>query len=360
MPKSDVAKIKAEVSKERKGKPEPSLFLSTGSTLVNLAISGKVSGGFAAGCYFLLVGGSRSGKTFLVLDTLAQASISPKFDAYSLVLFAPERGARMNIKKFFGQRLADRLIWEYPESLDEFYFKADDYLKAGPCIIGLDSMDALRPEKDGEYFDKQKTQFRKGKSSDNDADKPKGNYGLQKAKDNSAKLREIHNRLEEHKSILVVISQTRKNIGPFAMFNPETRAGGEALTFYSTAELWFKVKQPIKKLVNKKQRKIGTVLQMKVKKNRDTGREPTVELLHFPSVGFDDTGSLVAWLIEEGHWKENKGLVTAGDMNLSGSREDVITAIEENDREKELRLIVAEQWAEIERACSVSRKARYS
>ena len=42
-------------------------LLGTGSTLLNLAISGKTCGGFPAGKYVFFVGDSSSGKTFLAL-----------------------------------------------------------------------------------------------------------------------------------------------------------------------------------------------------------------------------------------------------------------------------------------------------
>ena len=96
-------------------------FLSTGSTLLDLALTNQPGQGFCKGSYYLLVGASRAGKTFIALTTLAEASINPSFQDYALIYLAPERGARMNIEKFFGKKLAERIIFEYPKSLQEFY-----------------------------------------------------------------------------------------------------------------------------------------------------------------------------------------------------------------------------------------------
>ena len=58
--------------------------LSTGSALLNLACSGNPSVGFPCGFYYLLVGDSQAGKTFITMSALAEASINPKFHSLSL------------------------------------------------------------------------------------------------------------------------------------------------------------------------------------------------------------------------------------------------------------------------------------
>jgi len=69
----------------RKKKREKLSFLSTGSTLLNLACTGKPYYGFAKGHYYFIVGDSVSGKTFLSLTCLAEASINPNFDNYRFI-----------------------------------------------------------------------------------------------------------------------------------------------------------------------------------------------------------------------------------------------------------------------------------
>ena len=84
-------------------------FLSTGSTLLNLACTGFPDRGFAKGHYYFVVGDSISGKTFLVLTCLAEASINPNFKDYRFIYDSGEDGALMNIERFFGKGVASRL-----------------------------------------------------------------------------------------------------------------------------------------------------------------------------------------------------------------------------------------------------------
>ena len=228
----------------------------------------------------------------------------------------------------------------------------DDYLKKGPVVAVLDSMDGLIPEEDLESFEKNKQSSRKGKEES-------GSYGTAKAKINSSNLRVVYNGLDATKSILLVISQTRDKIGFGSQFNPHTRSGGTSLTFYANSEIWFSVKESIKKNIRGKNRKIGTVLQAQVKKNRDTGYEPTVELVHYPSVGFDDIGGMVEFLIEEKHWKGTESTIEAPEFDFNGKKEKLIQSISEEELEGDLREIVRKVWDDVMESCRVQRKSKY-
>lgn len=337
-----------------KDKPaiEPIQGVSTGSTMLNLAIAGNTRWGFDRGGIYVLVGGSASGKTFITLNTLAEASINPAFDEYKLILHAPERGARMDINSFFGPRLAKRLEYRYPATVEEFYFTVDDDVKKSPCISVLDSMDALSDQAEEEKFEKKKKAFRKGKEET-------GSMGMSKAKVNSSTLRLMVNRLPRNGSILIIICQTRTNVGFTSRYQPETKAGGTALTFYSTAEVWFKVREAIKKEVRNKEREIGSIMRAKVRKNRDTGYKPTVELHHYPSFGFDDVGSCVAFMVEEGEWKESKGEVKVPDFTFQGSREMLIEYIQANELESQLHTLVQDVWDDIVEKSVVNRRNKF-
>lgn len=346
--------------------------LSTGSTLVNLACSGKPTVGFLPGKYIFLVGDSASGKTFLALTMLAEASINPEYKDYRLIYDNAEDGALMDLRKFFGEKLlkrieAPKMVSGDPDftpmpvpkemvfstTVEVFYDNLDDAFRAEkPFIYVLDSMDSLSSEDEQDKFAEQKAARRKGKDA-------AGSYGDGKAKKNSSNLRQAVHRLKETGSILIIIAQTRDNLGFGAQFNPKTRSGGRALRFYATEELWFSIKEGIKKTVHGKPRKIGTVLQIQVKKNRQTGREPTVEVPFYPSFGFDDVGSCVDFLIEEKRWNKEGTAYNAAELSLHGSEESLVKQIEEQGKETELRLLVAEVWQEIEEACGIERKRRY-
>jgi hypothetical protein len=246
--------------------------------------------------------------------------------------------------------------WDfYSTTIEDFYYNVDKAVDAGPCIYLLDSMDALEASDDREKFQKGRAAWEKGKVEGS------GSYGTAKAKKNSSLLRAAHNKLASNGSILIVISQTRDNIGFDAAFNPKTRGGGRSLTFYAALELWTSVKQHVKKTVRGKPRELGVVVKVRVKKGRLAGKDRTVEVPILHSLGIDDLGSCVDYLIEEGYWKENKGRIVVPEFSiLTGkTREQLVEQIEANGQEKALRDLVGKVWNEIEQACEVKRKIRY-
>jgi len=369
--KFDTNKIKDKIRSKKKPAPDlHSRGLSTGLTLLNLACSGKPDAGILPGTYNLLVGDSRAGKSFLALTCLAEASINPKYANYRLIFDNAEGGALMDMVKFFGRDMAGRIEspgknGKHSNTVEEFYYHLDDAAKEKiPFIYVLDSMDALSSNEEREKFQEQKAAARKGKETT-------GSYGTDKAKKNSTMLREARNLLEATGSILIMISQSRTNIGFGSQFNPKTRSGGLALRFFATNEIWFSIKGQIKKKVNGKDRKIGDILQIQVKKNRQTGREPIIEVPFYPGSenGFDDLGSCVNYLVEEGHWKSDgsdneegkkkKSAVHAEEFGFSGSPEQIVRMVIDKNLEADLREIVTEVWGEIEAQCRVERKRRY-
>ncbi len=341
----------ARALKPRKAKaPRPSEYLSTGSTLLDLA----VGGGFSQGTYHLLVGDSAAGKSWVALSALAEASISPAFKSYRLIYDAKERGARMDLERFFGPRLHQRLERKESDTIEQFYFSLDDCVEDGrPFVYVEDSETSLDSEDAVDKFREMKKAARKGKEAS-------GSYGDGKAKKHSSYLRQLMSPLEKSGSILILISQSRDNIGFGAQFNPKTRAGGRALTFYATAEVWFSVKGAIKKHVMGRDREVGSELKVKVKKNRETGWKPSVILHHYPSFGLDDIGSCVEFLVDEKVWREAKGKVLVPDWKLEMPREELIQHIDQNDLGEELRESVVHAWRAIEEGCSITRKNKYA
>ncbi len=356
-----INKLKKKLRKKPKKKEPPvpdKDLLSTGSTLLNLACSGRVRGGFAKGRYHFLVGDSASGKTWLSMTCLAEASMNEEFDDYRFIYDNGEDGALMDMERFFGTKMADRIEPprgttaepEYSETIEEFYYNADDAIKDGrPFIYILDSMDSLSSDAEEEKFEDTKKKARKGTATT-------GSFGDGKAKKNSANLRRLRSKLKKNGSILIIINQTRDNLG-FG-FETKSRSGGHALRFYAHLEAWSSIKKRLTRVVKKVKREIGILAQVQVKKNRFTGRLTTITVPLYHSHGIDDVGSCIDYLIEEGHWSEGSSIKVA-EWGVSYSKEKLIAYIEEEGLEDDLRDIVAETWKEIEEACRVKRKNRY-
>lgn len=333
-------------------------FLSTGSTLLNLACTNHPDRGFVKGFYFFIVGDSISGKTWLSLTCLAEASINPNFKKHRFIFDNGEDGALMNMREFFGKEVERRL--ETPEhgasfTIEEFYYNVDDANKKGtPFIYILDSMDSLTSEPEGKKFAEHKKAHRSVEDK-----KVKGDYGDGKAKVNSAMLRRVIGRpLVESGSILIIINQTRDNPAAGMFESKKTRSGGRSLKFYACLEMWSSVESRIKKNVMGKKRKLGVNSKIEIRKNRLTGRERTVIVPIYNTFGFDDIGSCIDYLLDEGYWKKGKSIKAKG-LGIEGSRRKIIKQIERQDLEKDLRELVADVWNEIEEACKVDREKRY-
>lgn len=366
----EVTGKKVEISDKLKSllvaKPSPILVpwdmgLNSGSTMLNLACSGRPDVAFVPGCVYYYVGDSSSGKSWCCLAALAEATLNEKYNDYQLIFDNVENGALMDIRRFFGKRLADRLrppkgtVEEpvYSTTTESLYFNLAHVMDSGPCIYVIDSMDALTSEDEEDKFKEMKEAFEKGKSTT-------GTFGTSKAKLNSVLLRKAHNRVQETKSILFLISQTRDNIGFGAQFNPKTRSGGRSLTFYSQLEIWSSIKGHVKVSYNKKDRELGVLSLFHIKKNRLSGKDRKVIVPILHSSGIDDVGSMVDYLVEEKRWTETRGRINADDdMGFSGYREKLIEHIQDNDKIDDLKKLVYEVWTEIEEAIEVKRVSRY-
>lgn len=340
--------------------------LSTGSTLLNLACSGKTYMGFLKGHFYYLVGDSSSGKTFLSLTCFAEACMNPHFSNYDLIFDDAEDGALMDFAKFFGQRCAERIIAPrynkegepvFSETIQDVYYHLDLARQRGkPVIYVLDSMDAVSSEEEKKKAVDRNNAHRK-KVEEGKEVKVAGSYGDGKAKVNSERLRQIVPFVKDTGSIVLFISQTRDNINPFSL-DKKTRSGGRALTFYATLEMWSAQAGHIKKKIKDKERELGIKSKIRVKKNRIQGKDRSVEIPIYHSFGIDDIGSCVDYLVSEGHWKKSGG-INCVEFGFKGTREEVVKFVEDNELQDILRILVQETWDKIESLCVIHRNKRY-
>ena len=85
-----------------------------------------------------------------------------------------------------------------------------------------------------------------------------------------------------------------------------------------------------------------------------------MEIDIFPSFGIDDLGTCVDYLVEEGFWPCTKLTIDAKGLNISGTREKIIRAIEKKGMAGKLRELCGQCWNEVESACDLQRKNRYA
>lgn len=353
--------------------PKWHLGLSSGSTMLNLACTGRVDIGYIPDYYYVWCGRTGSGKTYINLASLAEASINPAFKDHDLYYDAPESGAQMSIEQHYGSELARRIKPpsgtrqepKHSKTLEGFYNNVFNALETGPFVYVLDSMDALPT--DDEWRDFQKKNKDRNK---NDGEVPKnesGSYHTERARTNSHYLRLLFNQLQGSNSILIVIFQSREAIGFGSQFNPDTRGGGNAPTFFAGLELWSKVESHIHTSYKSNKIEQGVICEVKVKKGRITGKNRSVSIPIYNSFGIDDVGGMIDFLCEWKRWKRdsksrdiNEGSIKAAEFSdVPLSREDLVQLIIQKNYENELKEIVQETWDEIENAASVVRKSRY-
>lgn len=366
-------------------KPDPSTLLSTGCTVLNMALSGHPHGGVPPATYLRLVGDSGSSKTWFTFCLFAEAARNPRFAKYRFVFDNAENGALMDVERYFGRAVLDRLEpprkGQYGSTLaQEFYYHVELNVRRGPCIYVLDSMDALQDLAEEENFEAQLKYYDTGKGKDD----VKGSMGMSKAKTNKRNIARIANQtLRENGSILVVISQTSDKINA-AYAGQKTASGGHALKFFSHLEVWTKLRGDVKKYYKGKDREVGSLIGIDVQKNRVCGwHGRTPEVTFLAQYGIDDVGTSTDYLLDEKHWKKpaaggekepakrgrslpedeeegGKGrLFHAPEFEFTGDKEGLVRLVQDAGREAELAALVADVWRAIAAGAAPARKPRY-
>lgn len=342
---SKVDEAKAALS--AKSEPAPKIIdglLSTGVTLIDLSIAGRIGGSLIPGKMYHIAGRQGAGKTFLTRKVMAEAARSTYYDKYELIYDDVEYGALMDTAKFFGNKLVKRLVppaWSkkknpmYSRTMEEFYARINKRLSAGKPIIWIeDSLDAL----------------------DTNASKMTDH----KAKMNSQELRKLLQPLNDTKSILILISQARADLK--SIFGGDLVSGGRALEHYPSVSIWLKKVGAIPRSYKGNKYVVGQRIAASVKKNRVSGQSFTVYFPFYPDYGIDDIGANIDFLTRN-HWEREKQedgvIITSPEFDYEGSPTGLIKKIEENNLQRELKVLTGKVFKEIQKAISVERKRPY-
>jgi len=305
-------------------------LIPTGSCLLNLALSGQISGGYGAGRLINIIGDSSSGKSMLSLTGMAEMAQDPKWDDY-LLLYDGIEPPDFDLPTLFGQKLADRIeeaqervaaicgLDEYypPETIQEYYGRMLKILDADrPVFAVLDSFDALT------------TTEELGRAAELAKGKESGSYKMEKARWASEVLRVLSRKIDDTRSTIIVVSQTRDNIDPIG-FQKKTRAGGKALEFYATHIFWL---TKTKQLAASNKMKIGSQILAKTTKNKLIGKWRDVSFPIYYQIGVDDVGSVVDYLLDRSpSWKKSGASISCDDLELKGYKSSVIQEIERDE-----------------------------
>jgi hypothetical protein len=183
---------------------------------------------------------------------------------------------------------------------------------------------------------------------------------MEKAKGMHELLRMMKSEVEKSGSLLVIVQQLKQNTQATTPWSPKSiTTGGEAPFYYSSHQIWLNKGQSDPKL-KQRGRRIGSPTIAKVTKNKLTGKLREVGFNIYYDYGLDDITSCVEFMIEEGFWKKDKGVFHIPDFDATfSSKDEIITAIEQNKWQRRMKRAVGAAWNGIEESIRVRRVQKY-
>lgn len=344
---------------EKESFVDPLTLIPTGSTTFNLECSGRIEGAFRTGKMVNLIGDSHAGKTLFAFTVFAECALLERFDNYRFIYDDVEAANEFNLALLFGKQCADRIELVRSKTIEDYNDNVARYLDDGrPFIHVLDSFDALTSEAAIEKDAENRKKREKG-------NKTTGDYGDGKPKIFSRFCSQRIQDLSDNGSALIIISQTRDNIGFGAMFTPKTRSGGKALKFYAFHEIWLACQKKEKE----GKRTIVTNVQAKLTKNKLTGNHGEVYFPILRDYGVDNLKSCIHFLQDEGDWTGTDGAIntkgflapylTSTNKKKHPSIKMIIEDIETNDRELEMFRLCQRTFDQIMENLKPNRKPKY-
>ena len=248
-------------------------FISTGSTLLDLAISNRPNGGIAVGRISELNGLEASGKSLVGAHLLAETQKKGGVAVY----IDTETAVSQDFLKVIGVDI-NNMLYLHLETVEDIFAAVEEIVakvresdKDRLVTILVDSLAAASTNVEME------------------ADFDKDGWATSKAIIISKALRKITQMIGRQRVALVFTNQLRQKLG--VMFgDPWTTSGGKALPFHASTRVRLKNKGQIK---DKKNHVIGMTILAQVVKNR---LGPPLRSCEFPlyfESGIDDVGS---WL----------------------------------------------------------------
>jgi len=309
-------------------------YLSTGCTILDLAIADRLPGGFAAGRISHIYGPESSAKSVILQEPLGAAQRAGGFaqliDQEGTFDFGRAGLFGVDVRSLFYEnqpipevaKIYDAITIEY---LFDYAFqkaieRASDLGK--PCALGIDSLSSIPAMKEVE-------------SSLGDA-----SYGTSRPIKLSAGFRKLIGSLHGDLALLFV-DQTRMNIG---MGTKYTVSGGEALKFYASTRVLLEKKKDIE---NKNKKIIGVEVHFKVTKNKIAPPFRSGDFSLIFDYGIDNIRTNIQWLKDNtggDSTKKSAWFTIPGADKKFNSMEEAIEFIEENQLESVLEQEVYNVW----------------
>jgi len=316
--------------------PDWKHVLSTGCTLLDLAISGKRTkwGGIPTGVLVEASGSSGSGKSCLLTEVAARVQRK----GGGVFFCDPEARLDKEYAEITGLDIKKIGNYEQPDTvteLFEFYEKWEtdpDF----PNVFCSDSLAALSTKMEMEDGDK---------------------MGMRRAKEFSEALRKAC-RTFAKKNVLMLCSNQIRDGGANGT---KTIPGGNAVPFYSSVRLQIAPSYPNGKIKRektfngvKKEKVVGISSTITVTKNSLDDPFRKAPLFIIFGYGIDDIRGNLMWLKESTGSKK----FVLPDGKEFAAIDKAIEYVEEANLEKQLKNAVRELWLEIEQSFSQKRKKK--
>lgn len=252
-------------------------WVSTGSTILDLAISNRKNGGFPVGRVCEITGLEQSGKSLLAAHTL----LSTQKRGGLAVYIDTENALSTEFLSAIGLNLKEMLyipletvedIFETVEVIVEKIRSSD---KKRLVTIVVDSIAGAST----------KTEMA--------ADFDKDGYATAKAIIISKALRKITNLIGRERICLIFTNQLRQKLNAPAFSDPWTTPGGKGIPFHASVRIRLSALGAIKAKINGIEEVVGAKVKAKLVKNRCGPPQRTAEYSVYFDSGIDDYSS---WL----------------------------------------------------------------
>lgn len=334
------AQIRKHASEREDKKPfegNTETMISTGSTLLDLAISGKRKrgGGVPGGILLEAFGPNGSGKTVL----LCEIGGAIQRQGGSILFNDPEARLNSTFAELFDLDMS-RITLEEPDTVSDMItgiqkWEPVDTTKVNGCLT--DSLAALSTNMEMDGEDK---------------------MGMRRAKEFSEGLRKICRIIKQNNYIIACSNQIRENADAIGYGERFSVPGGKAVGFYASVRLRFHTPEKIRKKKTFAGKEITKVVAIKTKVEvyKNSCDEPyrTADVYIDFQYGIDDVRANLQFV------KDYTSMNTYGvnGESLGISLERAVIKVEEQGLEQELREQVIDLWEQIQKSFEVKRKKK--
>ena len=252
-------------------------WVSTGSTVLDLAISNRPNGGFPVSKIVEITGLEQSGKsllaTHIIANTQKKDGVAVYIDTESSLNAQFLQAIGVDVEKMVYLPL--ETIEDIMDAIENVILKVREKDPDKLVTIVVDSVAAATTK------------------IESAADFEKDGYATQKAIIISKAMRKITNLIGQERILLVFTNQLRQKMGAMPFADQYTTSGGKALQFHSSVRLRLKQVGKLKEKINGVDEVVGSEVEAIVVKNRMGPPNRKIRYNVFYRQGMDNYGG---WL----------------------------------------------------------------